>query len=53
MGLGWYACWLWLSFEKPTKHPTISREELAYIESSIGAVTTKPPTVRIKGNVFF
>lgn len=45
LGLCWYAAWLWLSFEKPSKHPTISREELAYIESSIGVVAFKPPTV--------
>ncbi|XP_017492785.1 PREDICTED: vesicular glutamate transporter 2.2-like, partial [Rhagoletis zephyria] len=46
LGLGWYASWLWLSFEKPSKHPTISREELAYIESSIGVVAFKPPTLK-------
>lgn len=45
LGLAWYASWMWLSFEKPAKHPTISRDELAYIESSIGLVTSKPPTV--------
>lgn len=47
LGLAWYASWLWLSFEKPAKHPTISREEVNYIESAIGRVTLKPPTVSI------
>lgn len=46
LGLAWYASWLWLSFEKPAKHPTISREELAYIESAIGFVASKPPTLQ-------
>ncbi|KAH7641862.1 vesicular glutamate transporter 2.2-like [Dermatophagoides farinae] len=45
LGLGWYAVWLWLSFERPSKHPTITREELAYIENSLGPVTSKPPTL--------
>lgn len=43
-GLIWYAFWMWLSFEKPSKHPTISQEELLYIEQSIGEVNQKPPT---------
>lgn len=47
LGLGWYAVWLWLSFERPSKHPTITREELAYIENSLGPVTSKPPTVSL------
>lgn len=51
MGLTWYAFWIWLSFEKPAKHPTISYEELTYIESSIGVVALKPPTVRVSGKV--
>lgn len=45
LGIGWYVVWLWLSFERPSKHPTISREELVYIENSLGLVTCKPPTV--------
>ncbi|UXI19258.1 hypothetical protein NH340_JMT05201 [Sarcoptes scabiei] len=46
LGLGWYAVWLWLSFERPSKHPTITRDELVYIESSLGPVTSKPPTLQ-------
>ncbi|CAG2167172.1 unnamed protein product [Oppiella nova] len=46
LGLGWYALWMWLSFEKPSKHPTISREELVFIENSIGVVNQKPPTLQ-------
>lgn len=36
MGICWYACWLWLSFEKPRYHPAISIQELKYIEKSLG-----------------
>lgn len=46
VGLIWYAFWLWLSFERPSKHPNISKEECDYIESCIGQVSHKPPTVR-------
>ncbi|KDR19506.1 Vesicular glutamate transporter 2 [Zootermopsis nevadensis] len=35
-GVVWYVVWLWLSFEKPSKHPTISARELMYIEQSLG-----------------
>jgi ACS family sodium-dependent inorganic phosphate cotransporter-like MFS transporter 6/7/8 len=35
-GIVWYVFWLWLSFEKPSKHPTISARELMYIEQSLG-----------------
>jgi ACS family sodium-dependent inorganic phosphate cotransporter-like MFS transporter 6/7/8 len=38
-GLIWYLVWLWLSFEKPAKHPTISARELMYIEQSLGQTT--------------
>ncbi|XP_077287741.1 vesicular glutamate transporter [Arctopsyche grandis] len=38
-GLIWYLFWLWLSFEKPAKHPTISARELMYIEQSLGQST--------------
>ena len=45
LGLIWYAFWMWLSFEKPGKHPTISLEEKNYIEESIGVVSHAPPTL--------
>ena len=35
-GVTWYCFWLWLAFEKPAKHPTISPREQYYIEKSIG-----------------
>ncbi|XP_017763701.1 PREDICTED: vesicular glutamate transporter 1 [Eufriesea mexicana] len=35
-GLVWYCFWLWLAFEKPSKHPCISARELRYIEDSLG-----------------
>src|SRR5687768_15822106 len=45
-GLIWYCTWLWLSFEKPRTHPTISKDELLYIEESIGKIHYTPPSVR-------
>ncbi|KAL1139802.1 hypothetical protein AAG570_006779 [Ranatra chinensis] len=39
VGIMWYCVWLWLSFEKPSKHPTISARELYYIEQSLGSTT--------------
>lgn len=47
VGLLWYVFWLWLSFERPSKHPSIAREEVEYIEAAIGQVSSKPPTVSI------
>lgn len=47
VGCIWYGFWLVLTFEKPAKHPTISQEELKYIEESIGVVAQTSPTVRI------
>ena len=38
-GLIWYLVWLWMTFEKPAKHPTISARELMYIEQSLGQST--------------
>lgn len=38
-GLTWYLFWLWLIFEKPRKHPTISFEEVKFIEKSLGTST--------------
>ena len=35
-GIIWYCAWLWLAFESPAKHPTISPREQYYIEQSIG-----------------
>uniref|UniRef100_UPI00358E66E3 vesicular glutamate transporter 2 isoform X3 n=1 Tax=Myxine glutinosa TaxID=7769 RepID=UPI00358E66E3 len=35
-GILWFFFWLLLSFESPTKHPTITEEERTYIEKSIG-----------------
>ncbi|RWS24052.1 vesicular glutamate transporter 1-like protein, partial [Leptotrombidium deliense] len=43
-GVFWYGFWMWLTFEKPAKHPTITQEELIYIEESIGNVAQTSPT---------
>ncbi len=41
MGILWYLLWLWLAFESPAKHPSISPREQYYIEQSIGAASNK------------
>ncbi|KAJ0175558.1 hypothetical protein K1T71_008717 [Dendrolimus kikuchii] len=38
-GVIWYTLWLWLVFERPSKHPTITSKELTYIEQSLGTAT--------------
>ena len=35
-GIVWFMFWLWLAFEKPCTHPSISPREQLYIEQSIG-----------------
>lgn len=35
-GMIWFTAWLWLVFEKPRVHPTITLEEMKYIEKSLG-----------------
>lgn len=46
MGCLWYCFWLWLSFEKPRQHPTITVKELKYIEKSLGESVQLPmPTI--------
>lgn len=46
MGIVWYLCWLWLVFEKPSKHPAITVKELKYIEKSLGeSVQLAMPTI--------
>ena len=37
--------WLWLSFEKPSKHPSISPREQLYIEKSLGDAKAVAPTI--------
>lgn len=55
LGLIWYVFWLWLCFEKPSLHPTISAKELNYIESSLGAATQSaaPTIVNTPWKAFF
>jgi hypothetical protein len=45
-GIIWYLVWLWLAFEKPSKHPTITAQELHYIEKSIGPVSGVAPNFK-------
>ncbi|XP_020296861.1 vesicular glutamate transporter 1-like [Pseudomyrmex gracilis] len=42
-GLIWYGFWLWMAFEKPSKHPCISMRELRYIEDSLGQGQAQMP----------
>ncbi|UYV73767.1 SLC17A6 [Cordylochernes scorpioides] len=46
LGILWYIFWVWLSFERPSKHPTILQEELIYIENSLGNITHITPTLK-------
>uniref|UniRef100_UPI00398E5B97 vesicular glutamate transporter 3 n=1 Tax=Pristiophorus japonicus TaxID=55135 RepID=UPI00398E5B97 len=39
-GMIWYIFWLLFAYESPAKHPTITKEEKTYIESSIGEGAT-------------
>lgn len=50
-----YLGWLWLIFEKPCKHPTISARELLYIEQSLGqtANLTMPTIATTPWKAFF
>ncbi|XP_073985971.1 vesicular glutamate transporter [Rhodnius prolixus] len=46
VGITWYVVWLWLAFEKPSKHPSISAKELYYIENSLGtSIQQTMPTI--------
>ncbi|XP_034944012.1 vesicular glutamate transporter 1 [Chelonus insularis] len=42
-GLIWWGFWLWLGFERPSKHPCISARELRYIEDSLGQAQNNLP----------
>ena len=42
-GVIWYVFWVWLSFEKPCLHPTITPSERLYIEESLSHVQRTIP----------
>ena len=42
-GIIWYVFWVWLSFEKPCLHPTITPSERLYIEESLSHVQRTIP----------
>ena len=45
-GMIWFVFWLWLAFEKPCTHPTISPREQLFIEQSIRTSHgSKKPTI--------
>merc|ERR1712126_781233 len=48
-GVVWYCFWLWLSFEKPSKHSSISPKEQSYIEESQGITISTSSTPNILG----
>lgn len=45
-GIIWYLVWCWLSFEKPSMHPTISASERLYIEDSLSNVQRSVPNIK-------
>lgn len=46
LGVIWFLTWMWMAFEKPSKHPFISLTELKYIEESLGKTTQQSmPTI--------
>lgn len=44
--IGWFILWAMLMYDEPAQHPRITKEELHYIEKSIGnkASDAKVPT---------
>jgi len=46
-GLIWFVFWMWLAFESPAKHPSITPREQYYIEQSIGigGTASTQPTI--------
>nr|CAG4643163.1 EOG090X04X8 [Ilyocryptus agilis] len=45
-GIIWYLLWMWLSFEKPCLHPTITASERMYIEESLSQVQRTIPNFK-------
>ena len=45
-GIVWFFFWLWLAFEKPSKHPAISTNEKQQIEESTGGSKSVGPTIK-------
>jgi len=45
LGIVWYCFWSWLSFEKPSEHPSISPREQSYIEESQDISASPTPNV--------
>lgn len=55
MGVVWYIFWIWLVFERPSKHPTMDVKELLYIQNSLGESTNSaiPKFSAIPWKAFF
>ncbi|KAJ1519481.1 hypothetical protein ONE63_004767 [Megalurothrips usitatus] len=55
LGVIWFCVWMWMAFEKPSKHPFISLTELKYIEESLGNTThvTMPTIATTPWSAFF
>ncbi|XP_050423978.1 vesicular glutamate transporter 1-like [Adelges cooleyi] len=47
IGLLWYACWTWLIYDSPAKHPSIKDKERMHIEKSLGTTYLKNQTSSI------
>lgn len=41
IGLLWYGFWIYLIYDSPSTHPTISEEERTYIKESLGNCAVK------------
>jgi len=46
LGVIWSCVWLWLAYDRPSKHPRISRQELLLINESIGDNPEDVPEIR-------
>ncbi|KAH9488856.1 hypothetical protein Btru_059285, partial [Bulinus truncatus] len=53
LGAIWSVAWWFLSYERPSTHPTISEEERVYIETSIGESTMSNKNIRTPWVSFF
>lgn len=47
IGLLWYGFWIYLIYDSPSTHPTISDKERKYIEDSLGSLVVKNKSVSI------
>ena len=44
----WFVCWCYFVSESPAEHPTISKAEVTYIQSSIGYTNQQTQVSAVK-----